>query len=237
MTARADVLTRVEAVNLGLSTFADALRDQGAPVVEVDWRPPAGGDADAVRAADARCGAATARAIAEANARGGRGDRGRPTARAVTVAPAGDGRAGAGRRDAAALRAADRVGAGVRPAAARAGRGGAVRGLGRRSRGGAAALLARGEITLEPGNAHDHVGPMTGVCSPSMPVWVVEDASGARAYSTLNEGPGRTLWFGVGDDEAVERLRFFRDDLGPRLAADARRTAGRSTSSGSPPRG
>ena len=30
----------VQAVNLGLSTFADALRDQGAPVVEVDWRPP-----------------------------------------------------------------------------------------------------------------------------------------------------------------------------------------------------
>jgi hypothetical protein len=59
---------------------------------------------------------------------------------------------------------------------------------------------------------------MTGVCSPSMPVWVVEDA-GRRAFSTLNEGPGRTLWFGVGDDEAVERLRFFRDELGPRLAA------------------
>ena len=39
-----------------------------------------------------------------------------------------------------------------------------------------------------------------------------------RAFSTLNEGPGRTLWFGVGDDEAVERLRFFRDELGPALA-------------------
>ena len=39
-----------------------------------------------------------------------------------------------------------------------------------------------------------------------------------RAFSTLNEGPGRTLWFGVGDDEAVERLRFFRDELGPTLA-------------------
>jgi hypothetical protein len=77
--------------------------------------------------------------------------------------------------------------------------------------------LAGGEIALEPGNAHDHVGPMTGVCSPSMPVWVVEDG-GVRAFSTLNEGPGRTLWFGVGDDEAVERLRFFRDDLGPTLA-------------------
>src|SRR5918999_2233208 len=35
---------RVAAVNLGLSTFADALRAQGAPVVEVDWRPPADGD-------------------------------------------------------------------------------------------------------------------------------------------------------------------------------------------------
>jgi hypothetical protein len=60
---------------------------------------------------------------------------------------------------------------------------------------------------------------MTGVCSPSMPVWVVEDeASGARAYSTFNEGPGRTLWFGVGDEESIERLRFFRDELGPVMA-------------------
>jgi hypothetical protein len=39
-----------------------------------------------------------------------------------------------------------------------------------------------------------------------------------RAFSTLNEGPGRTLWFGVGDDESVDRLRFFRDVLGPTLA-------------------
>ncbi len=31
MTPRADVLTRVEAVNLGLEQFADALRAQGAP--------------------------------------------------------------------------------------------------------------------------------------------------------------------------------------------------------------
>jgi hypothetical protein len=78
-------------------------------------------------------------------------------------------------------------------------------------------MLADGEIALEPGNEHDHVGPMTGVCSPSMPVWVVE-AGDVRAFSTLNEGPGRTLWFGVGDDESVDRLRFFRDVLGPTLA-------------------
>src|SRR6185295_2154006 len=85
------------------------------------------------------------------------------------------------------------------------------------SREAASALLERGEVTLSPGNEHDHVGPMTGVCSPSMPVWVVGDGS-HRAFSTLNEGPGRTLWFGVGDEVSLARLEFFRDDLGPRLA-------------------
>jgi len=36
----------VHAVSLGLSILADALRDQGVEVAEVDWRPPAGGDAE-----------------------------------------------------------------------------------------------------------------------------------------------------------------------------------------------
>ena len=34
------------AINLGLESFAESLRDQGAEVVQVDWRPPAGGDAE-----------------------------------------------------------------------------------------------------------------------------------------------------------------------------------------------
>lgn len=33
-------------VNVGLSVFEDSLRGQGVPVVSVDWRPPAGGDAE-----------------------------------------------------------------------------------------------------------------------------------------------------------------------------------------------
>ena len=32
------------AVNIGLATFADSLAAQGAEVVSLDWRPPAGGD-------------------------------------------------------------------------------------------------------------------------------------------------------------------------------------------------
>jgi FdrA protein len=34
----------VHAINVGLETFAQSLRDQGVPVVAVEWRPPAGGD-------------------------------------------------------------------------------------------------------------------------------------------------------------------------------------------------
>jgi FdrA protein len=33
-------------VNVGLALFAESLREQEVPVIEVDWRPPAGGDAD-----------------------------------------------------------------------------------------------------------------------------------------------------------------------------------------------
>ena len=42
--------TRVGVVNVGLPLFADAIREQGAPVVSVDWRVPAGGQPAAVAA-------------------------------------------------------------------------------------------------------------------------------------------------------------------------------------------
>jgi hypothetical protein len=210
------VLDRVEAVTAGLSVFADALRDQGAPVVEIDWRPAAGGNADVVRTLTGLWGRHGA-AIAEANARAVSIIEG-TRAQAVTVAPAGT--VVPGLDDGVLLhsgppieweRVCDPQRRALLAAAVFEGWAG--------DRADAEARLARGEIALASGNEHDHVGPMTGVCSPSMPVWVVEDAdAGVRAYSTLNEGPGHTLWFGVGDDEAIERLRFFRDDLGPRLA-------------------
>ncbi len=210
-----NVLRQVEAVNLGLSTFADALRDQGASVVDVDWRPPAGGDASAVALLTPLWGR-HGDAIAAANARAVDAIEG-STPRAVTVAPAGE--VVPGLRDGLLLHSGppiawERVCDPQRRALVAAALFEGWVG----DRDEAAARLASGEIALEPGNEHDHVGPMTGVCSPSMPVWVVEDGE-RRAFSTLNEGPGRTLWFGVGDDEAVERLRFFRDELGPRLAA------------------
>ncbi|MDE0199059.1 MAG: acyl-CoA synthetase FdrA [Caldilineaceae bacterium] len=41
---RASFAPTFAAINVGLETFTDSLRDQGAEVVHVDWRPPAGGD-------------------------------------------------------------------------------------------------------------------------------------------------------------------------------------------------
>ena len=204
----------VEAVNVGLSIFADALRDQSAPVVEVDWRPPAGGEPEMLAVLTRLWGAHGDR-IAAANAQAAeRIEAASP--RAVTVAPAGE--VVPRMRDGLLLHSGppiawDRVCDPQRRALLAA----AVFEGWAPDRAEAERLLAAGQIALEPGNEHDHVGPMTGVCSPSMPVWVVEDGD-RRAYSTLNEGPGRTLWFGVADDEAVDRLRFFRDELGPALA-------------------
>jgi hypothetical protein len=34
----------VRAINVGLAGFADPIRAAGAPVVALDWRPPAAGD-------------------------------------------------------------------------------------------------------------------------------------------------------------------------------------------------
>ena len=215
MTVDQAVLRKVEVVNIGLAAFGDAIREQETPVVDVDWRPPAAGDPEAVAALERLWGvhgaqvqqaneqvvermeACSPRAVAVA------------TAREVLPVLAQEGRT------------LIHSGPPIEPhrladpqrralVAACIFEGWAE------DRAGARALLEDGTIALASGNEHNHVGAMTGVCSPSMPVWVVEDeGSGARAFSTFNEGPGKTLWFGTDADEAIERLRFFRDDLGP----------------------
>lgn len=207
---------RVRAVNVGLELFADSLAAQDVPVTPVDWRPPAGGDEAAIAALEQLWGpfgetVETANAAAVEAIEGCRPE-------TVDVVRAGD--AIAGLEQGVLLHAGppiewERVCDPQRRAlvAAVLFEGWAP------DRAGAERLLADGQVTLRSGTEHRHVGPMTGVCSPSMAVWVTQDpASGTRVCSTLNEGPGDTLWFGVGGDEAIERLRFLRDHLGPSLS-------------------
>jgi hypothetical protein len=73
----------------------------------------------------------------------------------------------------------------------------------------AEALAVSGKVALEPCHAHGAVGPMAGIISPSMPVWVVENtAAGNRAFSNVNEGLGKVLRFGANSPKVIERLRW-----------------------------
>jgi Protein of unknown function (DUF1116) len=90
----------------------------------------------------------------------------------------------------------------------------------------AEALAARGDIAFEPCHHHATIGPMAGVVSPSMAVYVVEDrfeggegGGGRRAFSTLNEGYGKVLRYGAYAPEVLERLRWMNGTLAPLLAA------------------
>jgi hypothetical protein len=79
-------------------------------------------------------------------------------------------------------------------------------------------LAASGEITFDSCHHHDAVGPMAGVMTASMPVWIIRnDAFGNLAYCTLNEGLGKVLRFGAFGPEVIERLKWMESVLGPVL--------------------
>jgi hypothetical protein len=91
----------------------------------------------------------------------------------------------------------------------------------------ARALIEHGRITLRPCHHAGAVGPMTGIVTASMPVFVVENrAAGNRAHATVNEGLGKVLRFGANDESVVERLRWLADEAGPLLGTALRRSGG-----------
>lgn len=79
-------------------------------------------------------------------------------------------------------------------------------------------------LDLSPNHHHVGVGPMAGVVSPSMPVFIVEDrASGRRAYAALEEP---RMNFGAYDDAALALRRYWRDELAPALGQAIRARGG-----------
>jgi hypothetical protein len=80
-------------------------------------------------------------------------------------------------------------------------------------------MVERGEVDFEPCHHHATVGPMAGVTSASMQVYVVEDAThGARTFSNLNEGYGKVLRYGAFSDEVIAKLRWMNGTMAPILA-------------------
>jgi hypothetical protein len=204
-------------VNVGADLLAAAVASQAADVTRVDWRPPLPDTEDdlATIALDPVRAEANARALERMLA---------VQARLVDVVPA---------REALGLEAGQFLHAGPPIAWARAS--GPLRGA---LMGGAAleglvddpddapALFAAGSaVSLEPCHHRGAVGPMAGVVTPSMWVFVLEDPdTGARTHCTLNEGLGKVLRYGAYSPDVLTRLRWMGDVLGPLLQRAVRAT-------------
>ena len=88
-------------------------------------------------------------------------------------------------------------------------------------------LLEAGAVQLIPCHHVNAVGPMGGITSPNMAVFVVENrTAGNQAYCTMNEGIGKVLRFGAYSQEVVDRLIWMRDVLGPVLGRALRTLGG-----------
>lgn len=78
----------------------------------------------------------------------------------------------------------------------------------------AEALATSGEIDFAPCHHHAAVGPMAGVTSASMSVYIVENQThGNRAFSNLNEGYGKVLRYGAYQEDVQARLRWMNSTM------------------------
>ncbi|MDF1603005.1 DUF1116 domain-containing protein [Nocardioides sp. YIM 152315] len=202
--------TPASVVNVGADLLADAVADQATPVTRVDWRPPMTGTEDdlATVAADPLRRTANERALAAMLD---------VTATLVDVAPASE---------VVGLRRGEFLHAGPPIAWDRASgplRGGlmagaALEGLVDDPEDAVALFESGSSVTLEPCHHRSAVGPMAGVVTPSMWMFVLEDAAtGRRTYCSLNEGLGKVLRYGAYSPEVLTRLRWMGDVLGPLL--------------------
>ena len=92
---------------------------------------------------------------------------------------------------------------------------------------GAVAMVEAGEVEFAPCHHHGAAGPMAGVISASMEVFVIENPThGNQAYSTLNEGYGKVLRYGAYSEEVLEKLRWMNGSMGPLLKEALEQTEG-----------
>ena len=79
-------------------------------------------------------------------------------------------------------------------------------------------LAASGKIHYAPCHEHGTVGPMAGIVSAGMPVFIVKNEQYHNtAYATMNEGLGKVLRYGAYSDEVIKRLKWMEQALYPAL--------------------
>lgn len=90
----------------------------------------------------------------------------------------------------------------------------------------ARAIIARGEVQFDSAHHHQSVGPMAGVISPSMSVYIIENKThGNRAFSNLNEGYGKVLRYGAFSADVLSRLHWMEEVMAP-MVKDAIEASG-----------
>ena len=197
-------------VTVGADLLATAVEGQAVPVERVDWRPPLDGTADdlATVATDPLRRTANQRAVEAMLA---------VQATLVDVAPASEvlGLAPGEFLHAGPPITWDRASGPMRGALMGAA---ALEGLVEDPEDAPGLFITDGRVSLAPCHSRGTVGPMAGVVTPSMWMWVLEDpVTGRRAYCSLNEGLGKVLRYGAYGPEVLDRLRWMAAVLGPLL--------------------
>lgn len=212
-----DLPEDVAVVNVGLQLFADAVREQAAPIQDVDWRIPADGRPELVGALERLYGPRSSDIERSNSEVVRRLDESVPLL--VDVAPAGTLLGNLPDRTllhpGPALPWDDVCGPlrrSMRAAAVAEGWAESVDDANR--------LLAGGGIDLRPAYRYDTVVPMASAIGPTAPLFAVDNRDGGtRAFAPINQGPGETAWFGRESQGAIGRLEFLRDVAGPMLRA------------------
>jgi len=199
----------ISVINVGLSSMAESVKDQDVPVVDVDWQPPAEGIPRLSFTQDGIDIYAANWEVCQRIMKGLPVLVGMGIARQVIP----------GMHDRMILHAGPPITWERMCGPQR----GAVMGAliyegiasGEQE---AAQLAASGAVEFSPCHHHHAVGPMAGIVSPSMPVFILENKTyGNLAYCTQNEGLGKVLRYGGMGPEVTARLKWMETDLYPAL--------------------
>ena len=205
----------LQVINVGLSSFAESIQQTGGKSLQLDWRPPAAGNREtgmglALLVNNERVEAANRMAFerfmsAQPVLTG--------VGKAVETIP------GLGERT--LLHAGPPIEWGRMCGPMQGAMIGAILFENwAQDQNSARRLAESGEIKFSPCHHYGAVGPMSGVISPSMPVWVVKNQDrGNFSFSNMNEGLGKVLRFGANDVSVIERLKWMASTLGPVMNA------------------
>lgn len=202
---------KLEIINIGLASFKEALDEVGVKAVQVEWRPPLDVNSEALKKVKA-----TLPEIERANQQvmkiilnGKPGLIG--MAKAIDVIP--------GMKPNLILHAGppitwDRMCGPMRGAII-----GALIYEGKASTASEAEKLAASEaIEYAPCHEHSSVGPMAGIISASMPVFIIKNEEyGNLAFCTMNEGLGKVLRYGAYGEDVIKKLKWMEQVLYPTL--------------------